>query len=247
MTRGCHNSQSGGPDRTTGPDPSILVAQSALPATPRFVLRVRGAAARDRSEPTSPGVQRSSKGANEHDQECGVSPVAETEPMKRPLSRGPGRPPPRDAPAVSVVEVFRTLGLSSLRLKIVLFIFLSIVGALTQAILLLVISEVALADVEGKRSFHGLGPTLTRTARWSSSAWRFPSFSSRNILTTLVSTSVSEQALRRPAHTRRRVLPVQLGPSIKRAARPSSTPPGAEQLGHLRHRRERFVRHSNRS
>ncbi len=100
-----------------------------------------------------------------------------------------------EAPAVSVFEVFRKLNLSSLRLKIALFTFLSLVGSLSQAVLLLVISEVALADVEGKRSFHGLGPALTTHTAIVVLCVAFPLFFICNIATTLVSTSVSEQAL----------------------------------------------------
>ena len=100
-----------------------------------------------------------------------------------------------EAPPVSVVEVVRKLGLSSLRLKIVIFTFLSLIGSLSQAVLLLVISEVALADVEGKRSFHGLGPELTTHSAVVVLCVAFPLFFICNILTTLVSTSVSEQAL----------------------------------------------------
>ncbi len=111
------------------------------------------------------------------------------DPLKRNRYHNP------DAPAVSVVEVIRKLGLKSLRLKMVLFTGLSLIGSLTQATLLLVISEVALADVEGKKSFHGLGPTLTPHSALIVMCVAFPLFFICNILTTLVSTSVSEQAL----------------------------------------------------
>ena len=97
---------------------------------------------------------------------------------------------------MSVRSVLRSLGLKSLRLKIGLYILLSLVGAVSQAVLLLVISEVALADVEGKHSFHGLGPTLTSKSALIVLCVAFPLFFIVNILGTLVSTSVSEQALR---------------------------------------------------
>ena len=61
---------------------------------------------------------------------------------------------------------------------------------------MLVISEVALADVEGKHAFHGLGPALTpRTALYVLCVV-FPLFFLVSIGSTLVSTSISEQALR---------------------------------------------------
>jgi ATP-binding cassette, subfamily B, bacterial len=113
--------------------------------------------------------------------------------VKDPLKRN--RFSTGEAPPVSVLEVMRKLDLRSLRLKIVAFSFLSLIGSLSQAVLLLVISEVALADVEGKRSFHGLGPTLTPHSALVVLCVTFPLFFICNIGTTLVSTSVSEQAL----------------------------------------------------
>jgi ATP-binding cassette, subfamily B, bacterial len=141
--------------------------------------------------------------------------------MKRPLSK---RPVSGTRSSTTVVEVFRTLGLRSLRLKIALFIFLSIVGALTQAILLLVISEVALADVEGKRSFHGLGPTLTHRDAIIVICVAFPLSFITSIATTLINTSVSEKALRA---TRTHV--------VEGFFRAKWSLQSNERLGHLQH------------
>ena len=128
----------------------------------------------------------------------------------------------------------RTLGLGSLRLKIVAFTLLSLVGGLSQAVLLVLISEVAVAEVEGKHSVHALGPLLLTDERdHRRRSWPWRSSSSTSIVGTLLSTSVSEQALTRDPYTRRhRVLPVQLVPPIHRAARASPTAPHDEQRGH---------------
>ena len=143
--------------------------------------------------------------------------------MKRPFSRNRSSTTV-NAPNVSVLAVFRTLGLSSLRVKMALFISISIVGALSQAILLLVISEVALGDVEGKRSFHGLGPTLTQRDAIIVLCVAFPLFFITNIATTLISTSVSEQALRA---TRTHV--------VDGFFRSNWALQSTERLGHLQH------------
>jgi ATP-binding cassette, subfamily B, bacterial len=127
-------------------------------------------------------------------------------------------------PKVTVLSVFRTLGLGSLRLKMVIFTFLSIVGALSQAILLLVISEVALADVEGKHSFHGLGPNLTPKSALVVMCVTFPLFFFSSIASTLVSTSISEQAL---TTTRTRLV---IG-----FFRANWSLQSAQRLGHLQH------------
>jgi len=64
---------------------------------------------------------------------------------------------PAGAPDVSlraIVRLIRTLGLPHLRLKIGAFIILSIVGAMSQAVLLLAISEVVISGIAGKHSIH---------------------------------------------------------------------------------------------
>ena len=121
-------------------------------------------------------------------------------------------------------SVIRSLGLKSLRLKIATFIVLSLVGAVSQAVLLLVISEVALADVEGKHAFHGLGPTLTTKTALIVMCVAFPLFFIVNVLTTFVSTSISEQALTK---TRTRL--------VDGFFRSNWALQSSERLGHLQH------------
>ena len=123
-----------------------------------------------------------------------------------------------------MVSVFRTLGLRSLRLKMVAFTVISIVGAFSQAILLLVISEVALADVEGKHSFHGLGPSLTPRSALVVMCVAFPLFFIASIGTTLVSTSLTEQAL---TTTRTRL--------VAGFFRSNWALQSAQRIGHLQH------------
>jgi ATP-binding cassette subfamily B protein len=96
----------------------------------------------------------------------------------------------------SVRSILRSLGLVNLRLKISIYVVLSLIGAVSQAVLLLVISEVALADVEGKHAFHGIGPTLTARTALFVLCVVFPLTFIVSICSTLVNTSISEQALR---------------------------------------------------
>ncbi len=117
--------------------------------------------------------------------------------MKNPFSRiqTPGT---EHASADSLLSVMRTIGLRSLRLKIVAFTFLSIIGALSQAILLLVISEVVVAGVQGKHEIHPpFGPSFTPTTAVIVSLVALALFFSTTIFSALLSTSVSEQALTR--------------------------------------------------
>ena len=100
-----------------------------------------------------------------------------------------------DTPTDSLVSVMRTLGLGSLRLKIVAFTILSLIGGLSQAVLLVLISEVAVAEVESKHSVHVLGHSVSPTDAIIVSFVALALFSSTSIVATLVSTSVSEQAL----------------------------------------------------
>ncbi len=89
----------------------------------------------------------------------------------------------------------RTLGLGSLRLRIVAFTVLSLVGGLSQAVLLVLISEVAVAEVEGKHSIHALGGSFSPTSAIIVSFLALALFLSTSIFGALLSTSVSEQAL----------------------------------------------------
>jgi ATP-binding cassette, subfamily B, bacterial len=121
--------------------------------------------------------------------------AAETGRAKRP---SPGTPPSstENAPTDSLFSVMRMLGLGSLRLKIVAFTFLSVVGALSQAVLLLVISEVVVAGVEGRHSIHSpLGPSFTSSSAVVVALVSLVLFSSASFATIFVSTSVSTQAL----------------------------------------------------
>jgi ATP-binding cassette, subfamily B, bacterial len=97
----------------------------------------------------------------------------------------------------------RTLGLGSLRLKIVAFTLLSLVGGLSQAVLLVLISAVAVAEVEGKHSIHALGRSFSPTSAILISFLALAIFLSTSIFGTLISTSVSEAAL---TQTRKRVV-----------------------------------------
>jgi ATP-binding cassette, subfamily B, bacterial len=89
----------------------------------------------------------------------------------------------------------RTLGLGSLRLKIVAFTLLSLIGGLSQAVLLVLISEVAVAEAEGKHSIHALGRSFSPTSALIVSFLALALFFSTSIFGTLLSTSVSEKAL----------------------------------------------------
>jgi ABC-type multidrug transport system fused ATPase/permease subunit len=109
--------------------------------------------------------------------------------MKKPFSRT------RPAPTDSLRSVVRTLGLGSLRLRIVAFTLLSLVGGLSQAVLLVLISEVAVAEVEGKHSIHALGRSFSPTSAIIVSFLALALFLSTSIVGALLSTSVSELAL----------------------------------------------------
>ncbi len=89
----------------------------------------------------------------------------------------------------------RTLGLGSLRLKIIVFSLCSLTGGLSQAVLLVLISEVAVAEVQGKHSIHALGQNLSPRDAIIASFLALALFLSSSVAGTLLSTSVSEQAL----------------------------------------------------
>jgi ATP-binding cassette subfamily B protein len=119
---------------------------------------------------------------------------AETGPVKIPFSRTrasrTGNPP-----TDSLLWVLRTLGLGRLRVKIAAFTLLSLIGGLSQAVLLVLISEVAVAEVQGKRSIHALGRSLSPTGGIIVAVVALALFFSTSIVATLLSTSASEQAL----------------------------------------------------
>jgi ABC-type bacteriocin/lantibiotic exporter with double-glycine peptidase domain len=85
--------------------------------------------------------------------------------------------------------------LGSLRLKIIVFSLCSLTGGLSQAVLLVLISEVAVAEVQGKHSIHALGQNLSPRDAIIASFLALALFLSSSVAGTLLSTSVSEQAL----------------------------------------------------
>jgi ABC-type multidrug transport system fused ATPase/permease subunit len=115
--------------------------------------------------------------------------------VKRPFSRTPASSN-GNAPNVSLRSVIRTLDLGRLRLKIIAFTLLSLIGALSQAVLLLVISEVVLAGLEGRKRIHApLGPTFTPKSAIPVALVALVLFFATSMGSTLISSSVSEQAL----------------------------------------------------
>jgi ATP-binding cassette, subfamily B, bacterial len=132
----------------------------------------------------------------------GLSTAAETGPVKNPLSRT--RPSSTEnAPNDSLLSLMRTFGLGAVRLKIVVFTFLALVGGLSQALLLVLISEVAVANVEGKGPIHVHGHTISSTSAIVICLLALALFVGTSVLGALVSTSVSAQVL---AATRTRVV-----------------------------------------
>ena len=114
--------------------------------------------------------------------------------MKKPLSRALASNT-GNAPTDSLLSVMRQLGLGSLRLKIVAFTLLSLIGGLSQAVLLVLISEVAAADVQGKHSIDAFGRSFSPTSAIIVSLLALALFFSTTLIGTMLSTSVSEQAL----------------------------------------------------
>ncbi|HEY4929303.1 MAG TPA: ABC transporter ATP-binding protein [Acidimicrobiales bacterium] len=109
-----------------------------------------------------------------------------------------------------------------MRLKIVAFTLLSVIGGLSQAALLVLISEVAVADVQGQHSIHALGRSFSLTSAIIGSFVALALFVSTTIFGTLISTSVSAQAL---TVTRTRV--------VTGFFRSSWALQSTERLGHL--------------
>ena len=100
-----------------------------------------------------------------------------------------------DTATDSLLSIMRTIGLGSLRRKIVAFTLLSLVGGLSQAVLLVLISEVAVAEVQGKHSIHTLGQALSPTEAIIVAFLALLLFFSTSMVAILLSTSVSEEAL----------------------------------------------------
>jgi ATP-binding cassette, subfamily B, bacterial len=129
---------------------------------------------------------------------AGSSPAAiETGPVTKTFSKT-GTSGTRTAPTDtdSLRSVLRSVGLGHLRLKIVAFTLLSLVAALSQAVLLLVISEVVLAGLQGKHSVHPpFGPSFSPTSAIVISIVALTLYFGTSLASTWISTSVSEQAL----------------------------------------------------
>ena len=132
----------------------------------------------------------------------GLSTAAETGPVKIRLSRT--RPSSTEnVPTDSLLALMRTFGLGSVRLKIFVFTFLSLIGGLSQALLLVLISEVAVANVEGKKAIQVHGHSIPPNDAIVICLLALALFVATSILGALVSTSVSAQVL---AATRTRVV-----------------------------------------
>ena len=89
------------------------------------------------------------------------------------------------------------------RLKIVVFTILALIGGLSQALLLVLISEVAVTNVVGKKSIPSTGTRSRRRRRSSICLLALAVFVGTSVLGALVSTSVSAEVL---ATTRTRVV-----------------------------------------
>jgi ATP-binding cassette subfamily B protein len=100
-----------------------------------------------------------------------------------------------NAPTDSLLSVIRTLGLSSLRPKLVAFTLLSLVGGLSQAVVLVLVSEVAVAQVDKEHSVHAFGHSFSSSSAIVVAFVALAFFFSTSIVATLLSTSVTEQAL----------------------------------------------------
>lgn len=128
--------------------------------------------------------------------------AAETGPVQIPFSRTQASSTEsapnghENVPNVRLRSLMRTLDLRSLRPKIVAFTLISLVGALSQAVLLLVISEVVVAGVEGKHRIKPpFGPSFSPHSAITVSVVALVLFFTTSISSTLISSSVSEQAL----------------------------------------------------
>ncbi len=98
-------------------------------------------------------------------------------------------------PTDSLFSLMRTLGLGSLRLRMVAFSLLSLIGGLSQAAILVLISEVAVAEVQNKHSVHVLGRYLSPTMAIVAAFLALALFFCTQLFGALIATSVSAQAL----------------------------------------------------
>jgi ATP-binding cassette, subfamily B, bacterial len=129
----------------------------------------------------------------------------------------------QDVPSDSLRAVFRTADLGSLRWKIVGFTVVSMVGALSQAVLLLVISGIVLIGIQGKHTFHTkIGLTLTTSSAIVISIIALVLFCASSLISTFLSTSVSTRVLTK---TRERL--------VTDFFRSSWALQSGERLGHL--------------
>jgi ABC-type multidrug transport system fused ATPase/permease subunit len=102
----------------------------------------------------------------------------------------------RNVPSVSVLTIIRMIDLASLRLRLIAFTLLSLIGALSQAALLLIISEVVVAGVEGRHAIHPpFGPSFSAHGAIPVALVALLLFFSTSLLSALISTSVSERVL----------------------------------------------------
>jgi ATP-binding cassette, subfamily B, bacterial len=106
--------------------------------------------------------------------------------------------PDGETPSDSLRAVMRTIDLGSLRWRILGFTSTSIIGALAQSVLLLVISEVVLAGIQGKAKFQTkFGPALSTRTAIIVAIISLVLFFGSSMISAMLSTSVSEQALTR--------------------------------------------------
>ena len=109
--------------------------------------------------------------------------------MRNPFRRS------QPAPTDSLRSVMRVLGLGSLRPRIAAFTVLSLVGGLSQAVLLVLVSEVAVAELQNKNSVRALGHSFSPSSAITVSFVALVLFLSTSIYGAYLSTSVSAEAL----------------------------------------------------
>ncbi len=126
-------------------------------------------------------------------------------------------------PNVSVISLIRWLDLSSLRSKILAFTFISVIGAMSQAILLLTVSEVVVSGVQGTHKIHTpIGVSFTSSTAITVACVSLGLFFITHISSTLINTSGQTQAL---TATRKRV--------VSAFFRSSWALQSTERLGHI--------------
>jgi ATP-binding cassette subfamily B protein len=164
-------------------DPSTGAAAAETGPVKKPFSRTRGS-----SVESAPDDSLSASGAY-------VSAFATNFSVKPPGASRNGMYPPGYVPNVSLLAVIRMLKLSHLKLKVFGFTLLSLVGALCQATLLLVISEVVVAGFEGKHSIHApIGPAFTPHNAIVVAVSALGLYFVTSISSTFLATSVSSQA-----------------------------------------------------